>query len=105
MDEATKELFVEIAQIRSIIPPNSVSGVISRGRWQQQWKRVKEDTSSSQSSLHFGHYIAGVDCEYILQFHALRISLALKKGIVQEQWTNGLSVMLEKMFGVRLDSK
>jgi hypothetical protein len=77
MDEATKELFVEIAQIGSIVPPNSVSGVILRERWQQQWKRVKEDTSSSQSGLHFGHYIAGVDCKYISQFHALRISLAL----------------------------
>ncbi len=66
MDKATKELFVEITQIRSIVPPNSVSGVILRERWQQRWKRVKEDTSSSQSGLHFGHYIAGVDCKYIL---------------------------------------
>ncbi len=35
MDKATKELFVEIAQIQSIVPPNSVSGVILRERWQQ----------------------------------------------------------------------
>ncbi len=105
MDKATKELFVEIAQIRSIVPPNSVSGVILRERWQQRWKRMKKDTSSSQSGLHFGHYIAGVDCKYILQFHALRITLALNKGIVLEWWTNGLSVMLEKMFGVHLVSK
>ena len=102
MDKATKELFVEIAQIQSIVPPNSVSGVILRERWQQRWKRVKEETSSSQSGLHFGHYIAGADCKYISQFHALCISLALKKGIALEQWTNGLTVMLKKMFGVRL---
>jgi len=38
---------------------------------QQWWKKVKEDTSSSQSGLHFGHYIAGMDCDYISQFHAL----------------------------------
>jgi hypothetical protein len=36
MDKATSELFVEIAQILSIIPPNSISGVILRERWQQQ---------------------------------------------------------------------
>ena len=42
---------------------------------------------------------------YISQFHALRVSLALKKGIALERWANGLSVMLEKMFGVRLVSK
>ena len=73
--------------------------------WQQWWKKVKDDTSSSQSSLHFGHYIAGTDCDYISQFHALRVSLALKKGIALERWSKGLSVMLEKMFGVRLVSK
>jgi hypothetical protein len=42
---------------------------------------------------------------YVSQFHALCISLALKKGIVLERWANGLLVMLEKMFGVRLVSK
>ncbi len=66
---------------------------------------MKEDTSSSQSGLHFGHYIAGTDCNYISQFHTLRVLLALKKGIVLERWSKGLSVMLEKMFGVRLVSK
>ncbi len=59
----------------------------------------------SQSGLHFGHYIAGADCDYISQFHALRVLLALKKSIALERWSNGLSVMLEKMFGVHLVSK
>jgi hypothetical protein len=66
---------------------------------------VKEDTSLSLSGLHFGCYIVGADCNYISQFHALRVSLALKKGIALECWANGLSVMLEKMFGVCLVSK
>ncbi len=105
MDEATRELFDEIAQVRTIVPSDSVMGMISRERWQQQWKKVKEDTSLSQSGLHFGHYVAGADCDYISQFHALRVSLALKKGVALERWSNGLSVMLEKTFGVRLVSK
>ncbi len=58
----------------------------------------------SQSGLH-GHYIAGADCNHISQFHALRVSLALKKGIALERWSNSLLVMLEKMFGVHLVSK
>jgi hypothetical protein len=88
MDKATKEIFVEIAQIQSIVPPDSIIGVISRERWQQHWKRVKEDRSSSQSGLHFGHYIVGVDCKYISQYHALRVSLslALKKAL---HWNRG----------------
>jgi hypothetical protein len=105
IDKATKELFEECANIQSIVPANSITGIISRKRWQQQWKKVKEDTSSSPSGLHFGHYITGADCDYISQFHALRVSLALKKGIALERWATGLSVMLEKMFGVWLVSK
>jgi len=46
-----------------------------------------------------------MDCDCISQFHTLRVSLALKKGIALERWSKGLSVMLEKMFGVRLVSK
>jgi hypothetical protein len=105
MDEATRELFEEIAQVCTIVPLDSVKGVISRECWQQQWKKVKEDTSSSQSGLHFGHYIAGADCDYISQFHALCVLLALKKGIALEWWLNGFSVMLEKTFGVCLVPK
>jgi hypothetical protein len=71
IDEATKELFVEIAQICSVIPSNSVTGIISRERWQQRWKKVTEETSLSQSGLHFGHYNAGADCNHISQFHVL----------------------------------
>jgi hypothetical protein len=105
MDASTRELFEEIAHIRGMVLSDSVNGLISRERWQQQWKKVKEDTSSSQSGLHFGHNIAGTDCDYISQFHALRVLPALKKGIALERWSKGLSVMLEKMFGVRLVSK
>jgi len=85
-----------------MVPSDSVNGLILRERWQQRWKKVKDDTSSSQSGLSFGHYIAGTDCDYISQFHALQVLLALKK---LERWLKGLSIMLEKMFGVRLISK
>jgi hypothetical protein len=105
MDAATRELFEEIAHIRGMVPSDSANSLISQEHWQQRWKKVKDDTSSSQSGLHFGHHIAGTDCDYISQFHALRVSLALKKGIVLERWSKFLSVMLEKMFGVRLVSK
>ncbi len=66
---------------------------------------MEEDTSLSQSGLHFCHYIAGADCNHISQYHVLQVSLALKKDITLERWSNGLSVMLEKMLGVGLVSK
>jgi hypothetical protein len=35
MDEATRELFEKIAQVHTIVPLDSVMGVISRECWQQ----------------------------------------------------------------------
>ena len=105
MHVATRELFEEIVRICSMVPSDLVNGLILHDCWQQRWKKVKEDTSLSQSGLHFGHYIAGTDCDCISQFHVLKVLLALKKGIALERWSKGLSVMLEKMFGVRLVSK
>jgi hypothetical protein len=104
IDKAMKELFEECAKIQSIVPANSVTGIIYREQWKQHWKKVKENTSLSPSGLYFGHYIAGADCNNISQFHALCISLALKKGIALECWANELSVVLEKIFGMCLVS-
>jgi hypothetical protein len=39
MDVASRELFEEIAQIRSIVPPNSVIGVILRERWKKYGRK------------------------------------------------------------------
>jgi hypothetical protein len=104
MDMATRELFEEIAQIQSIVPPNSVTGIILREQWKKIWKKVKEDTSSSQSGLHFSHYIVGADCNYISQFHTLRVS-PLKNAL---HWRGGqmdYQLCLKKCSGLRLVSK
>ena len=53
IDEATKALFEECAKIYLFVPANSVTGINSQERWQQRWKKVKEDTSLSPSGLRF----------------------------------------------------
>ena len=68
-------------------------------------EKAKEDTSSSESGIHFGHYKAGAQSISISHFHALKTSLALKRGIALTRWSRGLLVMLEKMFGCTLISK
>ncbi len=40
MDNATRELFEEIAHICSKVPSDSVNGLILQERWQQRWKKV-----------------------------------------------------------------
>ena len=104
-DQATRELCEECARVRMAIPANSVKTTIGREEWQQRWKRAREETSSSESGLHFSHYIAGAESDIISHLHALMTSIAVRRGIVMERWSRGLSVMLEKMFGCTLVSK
>ena len=73
--------------------------------WQKRWARAKEDTSSSESGLHFGHYKAGAQSLMISHLHALKATIILKRGCVIDIWYCGLSVMLEKMFGCTLVNK
>ncbi len=60
---------------------------------------------SSESGLHFGHYIAGIQSDHISHFHALKAALIMKRGVVLKQWARGLLVMLEKNLGCALITK
>lgn len=104
-DQATEELMVECSKIRQLVPPNSVIMWLCWELWQAKWKKAREDTSSSESGLHFGHYIAGAYNDAISAYHAARVSLALRKGLAINRWSRGLSAMLEKEFGNCLVSK
>ena len=103
-DDDTIAICQQCARIRSIIPLDAVSDQITEEDW-KKWRRSKEDTSSSESGLHFGHYKASAKDILVAQFHALKSTLILKHGIVLDRWSRGLSVMLEKMFGCTLISK
>jgi hypothetical protein len=104
-DQATREICEECARIRLLVPKNSLNLSITRHDWRRQWKGRRESTSSSESGLHFGHYIAGCDSDHIAQFHALKATLIINRGIVLDRWARGLSVMLEKIFGCALITK
>jgi len=55
-DEATKEILQECASIRIRVPKNSVTTAITPEDWTNHWQRAHEETSSSTSGRHFGHY-------------------------------------------------
>ena len=42
--EATKDLLAEIAEIRKIIPKDSVPDLITKDMWQERWEKAKETT-------------------------------------------------------------
>ena len=103
--EATQQLFEQIAKIRSFVPLNSVETLIDSVTWASSWRRSREATSSSISGFHFGHYIAGAESDYISNYHAVKTSLALMRGISLSRWQRGLACMLEKKAGSRLVTK
>merc|ERR1711966_137539 len=86
-DESTRDIMQECARIKNNIPTNSVNTVIRKKEWQQRWLKAKEMTSSSVSNLHFSHYKAGAKSELISHLHALKTSIALRRGISLSLWS------------------
>jgi hypothetical protein len=104
-DKATKEILQECALIRLKIPPSSFDTLITKKDWGNHWGKAKEETSSLVSGCHFSHYKAGLCLAYISHLQSLFASLVIKRGIVLDRWSQGLLVMLEKIFGCALITK
>jgi hypothetical protein len=97
--QGTLDLLEEIGRIRAVVPKDSVNCLVRHPLWQEKWKSKREETSSSESGLHFGHYIAGANSELISYCHALLAWIALQKGYSPSRWERALSCMLEKIAG------
>jgi len=63
------------------------------------WQKAKEQTSSSPSSVHFGHYIASIEDLVLEKINRLMAMIPLITGISPLHWHRTLNVMLEKMAG------
>jgi hypothetical protein len=104
-NSTTHDLFTEIAVIHRTVLKDSVSISISPAQWKLFWKIVNEETSSFESGIHFGHYIAGCKLDIVLHYHTACVIVVLAHAIELEQWSRGLSVMLEKTLGNTLVMK
>jgi len=67
--------------------------------YQRSWERARETTASSPSSLHFGHYIAGIAENTIGKLNAILANVRLLSGTAPNRWKQTLNVMLEKLAG------
>jgi hypothetical protein len=80
INPATADIFAEVARTRSIIPRNYISDLVTAGDWGRHWTRgVREETSSSESGLHFGHQIAGAHSPLLSHAHATQYSFSSPK--------------------------
>jgi hypothetical protein len=105
VDNATVELFGEIGRIKAAKGNETTKDTITGEEWSKGWRRKKEETSSSKSGLHFGHYRLGLFSTMISHLHAMKASVAFKKGVPMERWKSGLAVMQEKQANCTLVEK
>ena len=75
---------------------DKVSIEISHDYYQCYWKRSKEQTASSFSGLHFGHYKAAAYSDTLSKIYGLKLALIKKTVSAHKRWVWSLSVVLKK---------
>eukprot|EP00956_Cyclotella_meneghiniana_P029543 scaffold71866_cov64-Cyclotella_meneghiniana.AAC.1 len=69
------------------------------------WHSAREETSSSDSGRHFGHYIAASDDPELAILHVESMNIAASYGLPLDRWKSALTVLLEKVMGNMLMEK
>jgi len=80
------------------------SNNVTLDEFQFFWSSCKENTSSSQSGRHFGHYKAISGCNDLSVLQVMSINIAARRGSPLSRWRKGVTVLLEKIAGnTRID--
>ena len=102
LDNATALLLDEIGKVGMTVVAGHRTITISPDDFRQYWRRIKENTSSSASGLHHGHYKAAIQSEMITKVLAQHVNVIVKSGVPPARWSVALQVMLEKIAGICL---
>ncbi len=65
--------------------------------FQSYWQHVNEDSQSSKSECHFGHYEAASFDHHLSAIHAAKLILAASTGVPLVCWGNRLMILLKKV--------
>ena len=99
IDKYTKLLLEEAHHLFARMSVEEVSDFVTTEDFQEFWSRANEDIQSSESKIHFGHYKAISRDVHLSSLEAAKLSLCARTGIPLDRWGNGLTVLLEKVFG------
>ena len=94
MDE--QEMLLAFEQTEAMRAEGQISFIVSKEKFQQYWSAMSKKTASSMLGLHFGHYKAAIDSNYIREVHSLMSTIALATGYSFNRWQHGLTVLLKK---------
>jgi hypothetical protein len=78
------------------------SAVIIPDEFRSTYLVAHEQTSSSPSSRHIGHYKAVLADPLLVQLHAQIMSLPFQAGFAPDRWTKVTDIMLEKEANVSI---
>ena len=98
VDDSTLLLLQQMADVFARTDGKPIDVVIRDSDF-RHWKRAKEKTESSRSGLHFGHYMAQAESDYLTSIQVRKLNLVLCRGVPLERWLHGLTVLLEKVAG------
>ena len=98
VDESTRLLLQQMAAVFARTDGKHIDVVI-RDEDFRHWRSAKEKTQSSRSKLHFGHYMAQAESDYLTSIQVRKLNLVLRRGVPLERWLHGLTVLLEKVAG------
>jgi hypothetical protein len=104
-DPWTRLLLTEAAVLFSTLGEDGIEDWVHRQDFQKWWSTAREATESSKSRLHFGRYKAGASDKVISQLHATSLNTIREIGVAPDRWRQSITVLLEKVFGVRLIDK
>ncbi len=79
-EEYIQDICQEVAWFWEVITERAVDEIFWCSDWGKFWSRTREETSFSESGLHFGHYKAGASSAVISHFHPMKASVTLKTG-------------------------
>ena len=99
MEPYTKLLLQEVHHIFSCMTKEEVVDFVTTTDFPQFWLHADKEIQLSESGIHFGHYKAAARDQYLLALQAAKLTLAATTGIPLARWGNGLTILLEKMFG------
>jgi hypothetical protein len=85
--------------IRRVVPPGSTRVDLTLEEFRNLVKSQSENTSSSPSGRHYGHYKAILSDDGICLVHARMMCMTFLHGFTPLRWQKALDVMLEKDIG------
>jgi hypothetical protein len=102
MDSATEDYLREAARIQldiATLPP--ITTEVTPEEYISFWSTAKETVSSSKSGRHFGHYKAISSDPALVALHLNSINHAARRGSPLLRWSDGVTVLLEKVAGTQ----